>query len=160
MSKKKKNVSLLASLLQIKAISNIEIDNNDIKFLNGTKPTEGDLIIGDFVYDDLNYSFLDGCSSELGIHRLSCNFSFEIKSDIKQSSIDRHVNNFNLYRIGMKAAFISLEKEKLKVQFAIDFLTHGDDIFLSKNRVMNALYLLESSSEYFWSSAKEIMKDK
>ena len=160
MSKKKKIVSLLPSLLQIKAISNIEIDDNDVKFLNGAKPAEGDLIMGDFVYDGLNYSFLDGCSSELGIHRLSCNFTFETKGNPKQTQIDKHVNNFNLYRIGIKAGFISLDKEKLKIQFAIDFLTYGDDIFLSKDRIINSLYLLESASEYFWSSAKDIMKDK
>lgn len=160
MSKKKKVVSLFPSLLQIKAITNIEVDEDDVKFLQGAKPIEGDLIIGDFVYDGLNYSFLDGCSSELGIHRISCNFSFDIRGEVRQNLVDKHVNNFNLYRIGIKAGFISLEKEKLKIQFAIDFLTHGDDMFLSKDRVVSSLHLLESASEYFWSSAKEIMKDK
>ncbi|MEB6635542.1 hypothetical protein [Kluyvera cryocrescens] len=160
MSKKKKVVSLFLSILQIKAIKNIELDDKHKKFITGENPDDGDLIAGDFIYDNIKYSFIDGCSSILGVHRLSCNFTFEVRSDTSISAIEKHINNFNLYRIGIKASFISLEKETLKVQFSIDFISYSDGSFLSKDRIINSLNLLDSSAEYLWSSAKEIMKDK
>lgn len=160
MSKKKKAVSLFVSLSQIKAIKNIVLDDESTKFLSGAHPEDGDLIAADFVYDNINYSLIDGCSSVLGVHRLSCNFTFEVRSDTTNIAIEKHINNFNIYRIGIKASFISLEKETLKVQFSIDFISYSDSSFLSKDRIINSLDLLASSSEYFWSSAKEIMKDK
>lgn len=160
MSKKKKVVSLFLSILQIKAIKNIELDDEHKKFITGENPDDGDLIAGDFIYDNIKYSFIDGCSSILGVHRLSCNFTFEVRSDTSISAIEKHINNFNLYRIGIKVSFISLEKETLKVQFSIDFISYSDGSFLSKDRIINSLNLLDSSAEYLWSSAKEIMKDK
>lgn len=160
MSKKKRVVSLFLSILQIKAIKNIEVDDEQKKFITGETPDDGDLIAGDFIYDNIKYSFIDGCSSILGVHRLSCNFTFEVRSDTSISAIEKHINNFNLYRIGIKASFISLEKETLKVQFSIDFISYSDGSFLSKDRIINSLNLLDSSAEYLWSSAKEIMKDK
>lgn len=160
MSKKKRVVSLFLSILQIKAIKNIELDDEHKKFITGATPEDGDLIAGDFIYDNIKYSFIDGCSSILGVHRISCNFTFEVKSDTSISAIEKHINNFNLYRIGIKASFISLEKETLKVQFSIDFISYSDGSFLSKDRIINSLDLLDSSAEYLWGSAKEIMKDK
>jgi len=160
MSKKKRVVSLFLSILQIKAIKNIELDDEHKKFITGVAPEDGDLIAGDFIYDNIKYSFIDGCSSILGVHRISCNFTFEVKSDTSISAIEKHINNFNLYRIGIKASFISLEKETLKVQFSIDFISYSDGSFLSKDRIINSLDLLDSSAEYLWGSAKEIMKDK
>jgi hypothetical protein len=160
MSKKKKVVSLFLSILQVKAIKNIELDDEHKKFITGENPDDGDLIAGDFIYDNIKYSFIDGCSSILGVHRLSCNFTFEVRSDTSISAIEKHINNFNLYRIGIKVSFISLEKETLKVQFSIDFISYSDGSFLSKDRIINSLNLLDSSAEYLWSSAKEIMKDK
>lgn len=151
-------VSLLESLRQFKTIDNLIVTkaathNGDLKDTDSNF-VEGDMISGEFDFEDIKYSFVDRCSSELGLHRISCEFDYEVKrlskENINKKALYEASERFDLVRIGIKSVVKKVEIQNFSVLFCVDVISSGVKSAVDKNSISSYLSVLRTSADYFW----------
>lgn len=169
MSRKNKQlVSLIETLKEFKAISNLEISRISSattadKDIN-SKFEEGDMIAGGFRHEEVGFTFIDRCSSEMGLHRLSCQFNFEVdslNSTLSKESIQSAIRRFELLKIGIKAIeIVTNQKQKdFTISFCIDLISSGDKKIVDRDAVISYIKILKTSADFFWGLYEKSNKD-
>ena len=169
MSRKNKHlVSLLETLREFKSISDLEVSR--VASASGaekgltSKFEDGDMIAGGFKYDDLGFTFIDRCSDEMGLHRISCQFTFELKelkSKLSKESIYRSIKRFELLKIGIKAIDLKTndKDEEFIISFCIDLISSGDKKIVDRDSVISYIKILKTSADFFWGLYENSTKD-
>lgn len=156
--KNKQLVSLLESLKQFKTIVELNVTkaaahNGDAKDTD-SKFVEGDMISGDFDFEGIKYSFIDRCSSELGLHRISCAFDYEVKrlskENVNKKALYEAAERFDLVRIGIKSVIKKIESDSCSVLFCVDIISSGVKSAVDKDSISSYLSVLSASPDYFW----------
>lgn len=162
-----KLVSLLNTLRNIRTIDGLRIDKIKAKNKNtddvNQNFSEGDLIAGSFQYQGDNFSFIDAPSSEMGLHRISCEFAYHknlIRNDLTDKDINHAIKKFNDARIGLKVSreneITGHDKDEVEVKdytviinFMFDIITTGNPSAVDKDSILVAISILASAPDFF-----------
>ncbi|HCR0216492.1 TPA: hypothetical protein OMS38_002419 [Klebsiella aerogenes] len=167
MSRKNKQlVCLTDTLRDFRAISDLKITriasasgvDKDIK----SKFEDGDMIAGSFDHEGVGFSFIDRCSDELGLHRLSCQFTFDLVSlntNLFKESIQKAIKRFELLKIGIKAIELDVDENKFIISFCIDTISSGDKKIVDRDAVISYIKILKTSADFFWGLYEKFTKD-
>jgi len=146
MSRKKQQlVSLYAALREYKAIKDLSIEKtNSDKYKDSEFTIEdGDLISGSFIHENMKFKFFDRCSKDFGLHRLSIPFKTHI-ADEHRSDLADEINNFNLYRVGVKAV-VNIKKDgDCIIYFNIETMSNGEASVVDSHSIGLYLQILKS----------------
>ncbi|RJL02697.1 hypothetical protein [Enterobacter chuandaensis] len=167
MSRKNRQlVSLTETLREFKALSELTISR--ISSVSGldkdinSKFDDGDMIAGGFKYEDVGFTFIDRCSDDMGLHRLSCQFTFDLEdlnTNLSKTSIQSAIKRFELLKIGIKAIELDADEKKFVISFCIDMISSGDKKIVDRDSVISYIKILKTSADFFWALYEKSTKD-
>lgn len=133
--KKPQLVSLYEQLKNVKTIKNLYIDKtSNEQDIDNIVISDGMLLSGSFEYENLKYTFFDRCSKDFGLHRLTVSFSFAV-SESKINDVNSILDEFNLFKVGLKAIVNKRNQGKISVLFNVECISNGDATVVDVNSI-------------------------
>lgn len=141
MSRKKPQlVSIFETIRNQKGIADLSLEktNKEVEFAKKRNIEEGLLTAGSFKFENVKFGFFDRASKEFGIHRISATYKLHMANE-KWKELEEEIENFNLFRVGVKAMYKKINPNEVAISFNIECISNGEGAVVDSHAL--GLYL-------------------